>query len=373
MTMRAPTKRRSSRRSVAILKRRMRGASLETGDADHVRSEAVGRSAQDAPEPAARSTGPAARMIWRGAAQDAPDPRLRGRRRAGLYARAHPRHHASVHRPGGERRGRLHAADRRRLHHLHPPRPRPLHRQGRRDRGACSPSSSARRTAIAAGAAAPCTSPTSARAISAPTASSAAACRSPSARRCRPRSARDREVAMCFFGDGANNEGAFHEALNMASIWKLPVVFVCENNRYGMSTSIERSTAVDAHLRPCGRLPRCRASPSTATSSREIADGGQRGGGARARGRRPDSDREPDLSLARPFEVGPQPLPHEGGDRGLAEEPRSRSRSSSEDLKQSRPHRRRPDRRHREASVEEEIAEAIAFAKDEPVARRSRT
>lgn len=51
-------------------------------------------------------------------------------------------------------------------------------------------------------------------------------------------------VTICFFGDGANNEGAFHEALNMAAIWKLPVVFVCENNKYGMSTSTERSTAV---------------------------------------------------------------------------------------------------------------------------------
>jgi pyruvate dehydrogenase E1 component alpha subunit len=51
------------------------------------------------------------------------------------------------------------------------------------------------------------------------------------------------DVTVCFFGDGANNEGAFHEALNMASIWKLPVVFVCENNKYGMSTSVERATA----------------------------------------------------------------------------------------------------------------------------------
>ncbi|QIE54181.1 thiamine pyrophosphate-dependent dehydrogenase E1 component subunit alpha [Pikeienuella piscinae] len=50
-------------------------------------------------------------------------------------------------------------------------------------------------------------------------------------------------VVTCFFGDGANNEGAFHEALNMAAVWKLPVVFVCENNKYGMSVSTERSTA----------------------------------------------------------------------------------------------------------------------------------
>lgn len=50
-------------------------------------------------------------------------------------------------------------------------------------------------------------------------------------------------VVVCFFGDGAANEGAFHEALNLASLWSLPVVFVCENNQYGMSMSQEKSTA----------------------------------------------------------------------------------------------------------------------------------
>ena len=49
---------------------------------------------------------------------------------------------------------------------------------------------------------------------------------------------------MVFFGDGASNEGAFHEALNMASIWKLPVVFLCENNKYGMSMDIALAMAV---------------------------------------------------------------------------------------------------------------------------------
>lgn len=47
-------------------------------------------------------------------------------------------------------------------------------------------------------------------------------------------------VAVCFFGDGASNRATFHEALNIASIWKLPVVFVCENNMYGISMSQER-------------------------------------------------------------------------------------------------------------------------------------
>lgn len=48
------------------------------------------------------------------------------------------------------------------------------------------------------------------------------------------------KIVMCFFGDGATNEGAFHESLNIAAAWKLPILYVCVNNLYGMSTHIER-------------------------------------------------------------------------------------------------------------------------------------
>jgi pyruvate dehydrogenase E1 component alpha subunit len=51
------------------------------------------------------------------------------------------------------------------------------------------------------------------------------------------------QVIVCYFGDGAVPEGEFHEAMNLASLWKLPVIFLCENNRYAMGTSLERALA----------------------------------------------------------------------------------------------------------------------------------
>jgi pyruvate dehydrogenase E1 component subunit alpha len=52
------------------------------------------------------------------------------------------------------------------------------------------------------------------------------------------------QVALCFFGDGAVNEGAFHEALNVSALWDLPVVFIIENNRYGMGTAQDRASSI---------------------------------------------------------------------------------------------------------------------------------
>jgi len=52
------------------------------------------------------------------------------------------------------------------------------------------------------------------------------------------------QVAVCYFGEAAVNNGAFHEALNMAALWKLPAIYLCENNRYGMGTALERASAI---------------------------------------------------------------------------------------------------------------------------------
>jgi len=83
-------------------------------------------------------------------------------------------------------------------------------------------------------------------------------------------------VGIAFFGDGATNEGIFHECLNIGSLWKLPVVYLCENNQYGLSTSIKDSTSIDrvskrsaaySHCRPCAARRRRSACPTTTRAS----------------------------------------------------------------------------------------------------------
>jgi acetoin:2,6-dichlorophenolindophenol oxidoreductase subunit alpha len=92
-------------------------------------------------------------------------------------------------------------------------------------------------------------------------------------------------ICMVFFGDGAANEGAFHESLNMASIWRLPIVFVCENNQYGMSMDIAQAMAVKnvadraaAYAMP-GLTVDGNDLPIVATASRSAIERARGGGG----------------------------------------------------------------------------------------------
>ncbi len=60
---------------------------------------------------------------------------------------------------------------------------------------------------------------------------------------------RSEQILLSYFGDGASNEGEFHESLNMASTWKLPVVFICDNNQYGMSMHVSKSDEYRKYFR----------------------------------------------------------------------------------------------------------------------------
>jgi len=117
------------------------------------------------------------------------------------------------------------------------------------------------------------------------------------------------DVSVCFFGDGTTNIGAFHEGLNFAAIWKLPVVFVCENNLYMEYTPIGDVTAVKDPA----------AGRASAYGLESIIIDGQDADvvyrtaktaydKARLR-RRTLPDRMPDLSLQRPFARRPGQVP----------------------------------------------------------------
>lgn len=82
------------------------------------------------------------------------------------------------------------------------------------------------------------------------------------------------QICVCFFGDGAVNEGAFHEAMNMVALWKLPVIFVLENNMYAMGTAVYRASSIPDLIRraSCYDIEREQVDGMDLLAVREVAE-----------------------------------------------------------------------------------------------------
>ena len=123
------------------------------------------------------------------------------------------------------------------------------------------------------------------------------------------------QVVACFFGDGAVAEGAFHEGVNMAAIWNLPVIFVCENNLYGASTRIDlvmRNPHVADRAASYGIL----GETVDGNDVLAVYEAAAERAAARCRGRRgAGASRTAHLSPHRPLPARPLPLPAGGGTR----------------------------------------------------------
>ena len=124
-------------------------------------------------------------------------------------------------------------------------------------------------------------------------------------------------VTVCMFGDGASNTGNFGETMNLAALWSLPVVFLVENNLYGMGTSVERHSAqTDLSKKAEGYgIPGERVDGMDVIAVREAR---RRGHPAGARGAAADHARGVHLPLPRPLGRRPRGLPRARGGRGVA-------------------------------------------------------
>ena len=179
-------------------------------------------------------------------------------------------------------------------------------------------------------------------------------------------------VVLSFFGDGASKQGAFHESLNVASLWKLPIVYVMENNSYNVVTRVEQEDANAAAGRAARRqgegVQHAGRDRRRRRSGRGARAGG-RGGRARAFGRRADAGRVARLPAERPRQhhraAGrPAPLPRARGDRGLRCDRGVRGR----DARRPRPALPREARHRRDAERGAEADELAAAARDEMAA-----
>ena len=127
----------------------------------------------------------------------------------------------------------------------------------------------------------------------------------------------DDDVTVCMFGDGASNTGNFGETMNLAALWKLPVVFLVENNLYGMGTAIERHSAVTDLSKKAEGLgvPGERVDGMDVLAVRECVAEHIR---IAREERQPTLRRGLHLPLPRPLRGRPRGLPREGRGRGVA-------------------------------------------------------
>lgn len=170
------------------------------------------------------------------------------------------------------------------------------------------------------------------------------------------------EVSLCFFGDGALNQGIFHEAANLAAIWRLPVVYVCENNQYAMSARADRFTSVPD--------PAVRATaygfPGTGCDGMDVLEVYRTVGRAVARARAGEG---PSLVVCVTYRY----LGHHVGDplnyRDKTEVEQWRRRDPIERFRATLERHRVLTAQEADvlrAEVEQEIEEAVAFAKASP-------
>ena len=135
----------------------------------------------------------------------------------------------------------------------------------------------------------------------------------------RTRSSAATSVAVAFFGEGAANQGTFHESLNLAGLWQLPVIFVCEDNSWAISVPKSKSTAIASNA---DRARCVRDARRLGRAQRRDRGVRGRGGGGRARAARrwTVADRDPDRPLPRPLPGRCRGLPPRGrGRRACAE------------------------------------------------------
>ena len=153
----------------------------------------------------------------------------------------------------------------------------------------------------------------------------------------------EKDVSVCFFGDGTTNIGAFHEALNFAAVWKLPVVFVCENNLYMEYTPIGDVTAVKHPAADRAAAYGLETIVVDGNDADVVYRTAQGGAGQGARRRRSVSARVYDLSPFRAFARRPGEISAVGRIGGMAE---------------ARSHRHLP-RRLKEFGVDEKVDRRI--------------